>query len=141
MNDKSRGGIRNKIMLSAAVIFAVTALMIGYFTLFPEESSGVDVATLPEDRRCELACKSCGEKYDIPLKAYVEQCDARQDKTQGILCEKCGQASAWLGEPPIEYSDRKWKAGWVGRDILKSNLKAYHAANPEPAGEGVGMDY
>ncbi|MCG8407538.1 MAG: hypothetical protein MI923_20265 [Phycisphaerales bacterium] len=139
MSVQSNPNLREKIKIGAAVVMLLAAAVIGYSALTDGESEAI-ASELLEDRSCEVACQSCHEKYSIPLKEYLEKCDSREDKAKGILCAKCGQDSAWLGEPPIEYSNRKWNAGWVGRDILKSNLKAYHAANPEPAGKGIGVE-
>lgn len=128
-----------KAKLAVATIFFSAAIAVAYFTLLaedPREASGA----VPQERTCEVVCKSCGVQYEMSLSDYLSACEARADEMQGIICRKCGKATAWLGEPPIEYSVRKWNGGWVGRDMLKSNLKAYHAAHPEPAGMGVGVE-
>lgn len=140
MQAEQSGRNSNKLKLGIALAFFAAASATTYYTLFREDPRAV-AEVVPAERSCEVTCKSCGASYTLPLKEYLARCEARADETQGIPCAECNQATAWLGEPPIEFTDRKWNAGWVGRDMLKANLKAYHAANPEPAGKGLGVEF
>jgi hypothetical protein len=140
MDKQDQGERAKRLKIALAIAFFTLAIITTFFTIFPEDPQAA-TAAFPNDRNCEVTCSSCSAKYTLPLKAYLAKCESRKDETKGIVCDKCGNATAWLGEPPIELSDRKWNAGFVGRDMLKANLKAYHAANPEPAGRGVGVDF
>jgi len=129
-----------RLKLVAAVAMLLASVAIYWFVGFGADPTAV-AAVAPENRECDIVCQRCEAKYVISVARYLELLDSRSDATQGIICDKCGEGAAWLGEPPIEYEDRNWRAGWVGRDVLKSHLKAHHAAHPEATAKGVGVEF
>ncbi len=84
-----------------------------------------------KDQAWKVKCGACNETFTLPADQYVAAVENRSAESAGIVCERCGESAAWRADRPIEYSDEQWKAGWVGRDVLISDLKAYHKAHPE----------
>lgn len=130
-NRERKSNRRNlKIGMSAVMLLAAGIIGFRHFAnadpyVVPELTASV------KDQEWKIECGVCSETFTLPADQYVTAVENRSAESAGIVCERCGASAAWRADRPIEYSNEKWKAGWVGRDILISDLKAYHAAHPE----------
>ena len=119
-----------KVGLSAAML--IVAGILGYRHLAgADDSAGPEVMASLQDKTWKVECTACGEAYTMPAAEYMALVEDRSAEAAGIVCDRCGASAAWRADRPIEYTDEQWKAGWVGRDVLISDLKAWHKAHPE----------
>lgn len=125
--SSSRKGL--KIGLSAVLLMA--AGFLGYRHYANADVDPGPQLTSLQDRSWEVECSACGEKYSMSAAEYLAKVADRSEGAAGIVCERCGASAAWRAKRPIEYTDEQWKAGWVGRDVLISELKAHNKAHPE----------
>ena len=119
-----------KVGLSAAML--ITAGILGYRHLAgADDSAGHEVMASLQDKTWNVECAACGEAYTMPAAEYMALVEDCSVEAAGIVCDRCGASAAWRADRPIEYTNEQWKAGWAGRDVLISELKAYHKAHPE----------
>ncbi|MCG8409254.1 MAG: hypothetical protein MI923_28965 [Phycisphaerales bacterium] len=121
-----------KIKIGTSVVMLLAAGIIGF-----RHFANADPYVAPElkdsvkDQEWKIKCGVCSEKFTLPADQYVAAVENRSVESAGIVCKRCGESAAWRANRPIEYSDEKWNAGWVGRDVLISELEDYHETHPE----------
>lgn|GEM_PF-2823714 len=114
-----------------ALALFVTAGLVAYFGNSSADGRISDeLASAAQGATLQVDCSNCGKRIQMPADEYIEALRASGDGADAIQCPSCGESAAWRAPAPIEYSDKQWQAGAVGHNMLVSDLKAFHAANP-----------
>ena len=137
MTESGHRGVwanRQGLKLGLAAVMLITAGVLGlrHFVGTDEHVSAELIAAVG-DQTWEIQCSACGKTYTLSAAEFLAVCEDRSET--GIICKHCGKKAAWRAKRPMEYTGEQWNSGWVGRDVLIEDLKAYHAAHPE--GEAV----
>lgn len=120
-----------KVVAASAMLLIAAGL--AYYNLSgPDDVVADELLASIGEQSMDIACQKCGATYTIPAKEYMGIV-AELGGSQALTCKKCGDVGAWRAAAPIEHKADQWNGGFVGTDVLVSDLRAYHKAHPENA--------